>query len=135
MILTRVNISLHAQPIIFYSCCKIGAIRNPVLSSPFAVAVATMETLAPLGSPPPVHNTIQADPATLKSILQDHGGDNGYSIAVGSSKAQRIIYKCSKGGKYRDGKDPKIHKSKRRKNTSTMKTDYPFQVDAKKCVD
>jgi hypothetical protein len=89
-----------------------------------------MDNLAALGPPP--DEAIYKDPETAKIALQDHARRNGYSIAVASSKGPRVIYKCSKSGKYQDRKDSNMHETKRRKNTSTMKTDCPFRVDASK---
>jgi hypothetical protein len=81
---------------------------------------------------PPLDEAIYKDPKTTKIALQDHAHRNGYSIAVASSKGPRVIYKYSKSGKYWDQKDSNMHETKRRKNTSTMKTDCPFRVDALK---
>jgi hypothetical protein len=40
---------------------------------------------------------------------------------------------CSKGGKYDSkGKNPDIYEIKRRKNTSTVKTDCPYRAVARK---
>jgi hypothetical protein len=85
--------------------------------------------LAPLGPAP--DEAIYADPDAVKAALQAHARENGYAVSVTSSRDQRIIYKCAKGGKYRDNKDPTTHKSRRRKNTSTMKCDCPFTISAK----
>jgi hypothetical protein len=89
--------------------------------------------LAPLGPLPEeaVYTNIKA----ILPALQDHAARNGYSVVVASSRDQRVVYACSKSGKYRDRKDPNTHESKRRKNTSTIKTDCPFRVVVKKCVD
>jgi hypothetical protein len=86
--------------------------------------------LAPLGLPP--NEAEYLDQAAAKVALQAHGRTHGYSISVESSRPQRTVYNCSKGGKYRDkGKNPETHESKRRKNTSTRKTECPWQVVAK----
>jgi hypothetical protein len=90
-----------------------------------------MATPAPLGLP--LDEATYATPEAVKAALQSHAQDNGYGVSVSSSKDQRIYYACAKGGKYRDTKNPETHKSKRRKNTSTMKTDCRFSVVAKKC--
>ena len=92
------------------------------------LTVAAMDGLAPLGPPPNEGN--YTDTEIIKADLQAHGCINGYSIAVDSNKPTRIVYKCSKSGKYRDWKDENTHESKRRKNTSTIKTNCPFRVDA-----
>jgi hypothetical protein len=89
-----------------------------------------MATLAPLG-PPPVE-AIYADPETAKKALQSHAAANSYSTAVASYKALRIVHNCSKGSKYQDQKPLNMHKDKWRKNTSTMKTNCPFWVNAVK---
>ena len=93
----------------------------------------TMDSLnlAPLGPVP--EEAIHVDLETTKDALQSYARANGYSIAVASSKPARVIYICSKGGKYRDKKDKDMHESKRRKNTSTTKTGCPFRVDAMSC--
>jgi Transcription factor AFT len=90
-----------------------------------------MDNLAPLGPAP--EEVIHVDSETTKSVIQNHARTNGYSIAITSYKPARVIYRCSKGGKYRDRKDSNMHESKRRKNTSTAKTGCPFRVDAAPC--
>jgi hypothetical protein len=92
-----------------------------------------MATPAPLG--PPLEEAIYADTKAVQAALQSHARDNRYRIAVTSSKKDKVYYICTKGGKYRDRKDYDTYESKRRKNTSTMKTDCPFSVVAKKCSD
>jgi hypothetical protein len=83
-----------------------------------------MATPAPLGPPP--DEAIYEDIPAVKAALQKHAREHGYSISVGSSRDQRAYYSCSKGGKYQDkGKDPSVHESRQRKNTSTMKTMCP----------
>jgi hypothetical protein len=91
-----------------------------------------MATPAPLG-PPPDEATYK-DLQAVKAALQEHAGHHGYSITVTSSREQRAVYMCSKGGNY-DGKGKKqdVHESRRRQNTSTMKTGCRFSVVAKKC--
>lgn len=87
--------------------------------------------LAPL-SPPPAE-VIYTDTIAAKSALQDLALKNGYDISIASSRDQRAYYMCAKGGKYNNkGKVPTVHPSRQRKNTATMKTDYPFRVVAKK---
>jgi hypothetical protein len=49
---------------------------------------------------PPLDEAVYKDPETAKIALQDHARRNGYSIEVASSKSLRVIYKCSKLGKY-----------------------------------
>ena len=90
-----------------------------------------MATPAPLGLP--LDEAIYTTPEAVKAALQSHARDNGYGVSVSSSKDQRIYYACAKGGKYRDTKNPETHESRRRKNTSTMKTDCRFSIVAKKC--
>jgi hypothetical protein len=98
------------------------------LSPSLALSPAPM--LAPL-SPPP-DDAEYPDQAAAKASLQAYGRAYGYSISVESSRHQRTVYSCSKGGKYRDkGKNLETHKSKHRKNTSTMKTECLWQVVAK----
>jgi hypothetical protein len=89
----------------------------------------SLPLLAPLGLAP--DEAIYADPDAVKAALQAHARENGYAVSVTSSRDQRIIYKCAKGGKYRDNKDPTTHESRRRKNTSTMKCHCPFTISAK----
>jgi hypothetical protein len=56
---------------------------------------------------------------------------NGYGIAVDSSSKKRVFYRCAKGGKYDNRhKDPTVHESKQRRDTSTMKTDCKYQAVA-----
>jgi hypothetical protein len=89
---------------------------------------------APLG--PPFGEAVFKDFATIKAALQEHARINGFAISVHSSREQRAIFKCTKGGKYDDrGKDPTVHTSRQRRNTSTIKTDCKYQVQAKKCED
>jgi hypothetical protein len=92
-----------------------------------------MATPAPLGLP--LEEAIYADAKAVQAALQGLARDNGYGIAVTSSKKDKVYYICAKGGKYRDRKDHDTHESKHRKNTSTMKTSCPFSVVAKKCLD
>ena len=89
-----------------------------------------MDAAAPLGPSPA--EVVYVNSTDVKAALQKHAAENGYSIAVDSSWDERIFYKCSKSGKYRDHKNPDMHDSKRRKNTSTTKTGCPFQVVARK---
>ena len=90
-----------------------------------------MATLAPLG--PAIAETVYDDPKAVKDALQAHAGQNGYSITVSSSNERRVFYMCSKSGKYdAKGKVSTTHESKRRKNTSTMKTDCKYRCVARK---
>jgi hypothetical protein len=99
-------------------------------SLPPVLAPSPAPILAPLGPPP--DGAEYPDQAAAKAALQAHGRAHGYSISIESSRPQRTVYNCSKKGKYRDkGKNPKTHESKRQKNTSTMKTECPWQVVAK----
>jgi hypothetical protein len=89
-----------------------------------------MATPAPLGLP--FDEATYTTPEAVKAALQNHARDNSYGVSVSSSENQRIYYACAKRGKYRDTKNLETHKSKRRKNTSIMKTDCRFSVVAKK---
>jgi hypothetical protein len=56
--------------------------------------------------------------------------------SIHSSRKQRAIFKRTKGGKYDDrAKDPTVHISRQRRNTSTIKTDCKYQVQVEKCED
>jgi len=93
-----------------------------------------MATPAPLG--PLFDEAVYKDFATIKAALQEHARINGFAISVHSSREQRAIFKCTKGGKYDDrGKDLTVHTSRQRRNTSTIKTNCKYQVQAKKCED
>jgi hypothetical protein len=88
---------------------------------------------APLAAlSPPLVEATYAEPKAIKAALQSHPKENGYSIVIDSLRDERIAYKCSKSSKYRDLRNPNMHNSKRRKNTSTTKTDCPFRVVAKR---
>jgi FAR1 DNA-binding domain len=90
-----------------------------------------MDILAPLGEP--FSEAIYTEISAVRAALEDHARTNGYAIGVKSSKAQRFLYRCSKGGKYDSRfKDPEVHESKRRRNTSTTKTGCKFMVEARK---
>jgi hypothetical protein len=106
------------------------------LPPPLYLAIATMTTipLAALGPPP--NEAVYSNLDAVKAALQAHGGAHGYSIVIDSSiPDKKVVYKCSKGGKYRDQRNPDMHETKRRKNTSTTKTNCPFRVVAKKLID
>lgn len=48
-----------------------------------------------------------------------------------SSSKKRVFYRCAKGSKYDNRhKDPTVHESKQRRDTSTMKTDCKYQAVA-----
>jgi hypothetical protein len=80
-----------------------------------------------LGSPPPTGQ--YDDLLQIKVFLQAYACQNGYAISVQKSTPKDGAWICSKGGKYKDiGKSSAVHESKRRKNTSTTKTECPFQV-------
>jgi hypothetical protein len=93
--------------------------------------VTVIEALLVALGPLPVEATY-AEPEAIKAALQSHAKDNRYSIVVDLSRDERIAYKYSKSGKYRDLCNPDIYNSKHRKNTSTTKTDCPFRVVAKR---
>jgi hypothetical protein len=83
----------------------------------------------PLGPPPPTgqyDNLLQ-----IKLVLQAHARQNGYAIIVQKSTPKDGAWICSKGGKCDNkGKSSAVHKSKRRKNTTTTKTEYLFRIRA-----
>jgi hypothetical protein len=86
---------------------------------------------APLG--PAIVEAIYKDPPAVKDALQVHAAQNGYSISIQSSSKRRVFYMCLKSGSYNSkGKDLAMHESKRRKNTSTMKTDCKHRYVAQK---
>ena len=67
----------------------------------FAHVVAdTMATPAPLG--PPLDEATYDTLESAKAALQSHARDNGYRISIMSSRDQRTLYSCAKGGKSRD---------------------------------
>ena len=81
----------------------------------------------PLGPPPP--EVTYANRPTLKAALTGHACENGFALTIKTSSPTRLIYQCSKSGKYNPkGKDKDIDPSKRRRNTGTTKTDCPFRV-------
>jgi hypothetical protein len=82
-------------------------------------------TLEPLG--PAIVETVYDDPKAVKDALQAHAGQNEYSITISSSNERQVFYMCLKSGKYNaKGKVSTTHESKRRKNTSIMKTDCKY---------
>jgi hypothetical protein len=88
----------------------------------------------PLGAPPPIGQ--YDDLLQIKVFLQAHARQNGYAISVQKTTPKDGAWICSKGGKYRDtGKSSAVHKSKRRKNTATTKTECPFRVRAAQDAD
>ena len=69
----------------------------------------------------------------VKAALQAHARRNRYAITVKSADSRRGFYMYSKSSKYDSkGKNLDTHETKRRKNTSTMKTDYPYRAVARK---
>jgi Iap family predicted aminopeptidase len=89
-----------------------------------------MALLAPLG--PGIAADTFSDAATVKAALQEHAKVNSYAISVESSNPKRIFFICTKGGYYSTkGKDPTIHPSRQRRNTSTIKTGCPYKVVAR----
>ena len=120
-----------------YLACDHSTVPHCSISSSFTiwppshlVDANAMATPAPLGLP--FDEATYTTPEAVKAALQSHARDNNYGVSVSSSKDQRIYYACAKRGKYRDTKNLETHKSKRRKNTSIMKTDCRFSVVAKK---
>jgi hypothetical protein len=84
----------------------------------------------PLGILPP--EVTYADKEILKAAMKDHGRSNGYAIKIETSDKNRVIYKCSKSGKYDSkGKGKDVDELKRCRNTGTIKTDCPFSVTSK----
>jgi hypothetical protein len=97
------------------------------------VVVDIVATLATL-SPPP-NEPIYKDLKAVRAALQRHARHHGYNITAASSRDQRAVYMCSKGGSYDNkGKKQDFHKSRRRQNTSTLKTSCCFTVVAKRCI-
>src|SRR5580700_4033051 len=69
----------------------------------------------------------------VKAALQAHTYRNRYTITVKSADSRRGFYMCSKNSKYDSkGKNLDIYKTKRCKNTSTIKTDCLYRVVARK---
>src|SRR5436190_18488492 len=84
----------------------------------------------PLGVLPP--EVTYEDISSMKAALKDHARENGYALTILTSGPRRIVYKCSKSGKYDPkGKDKNMDKSKQRHNTGTTKTDCPFRLTCK----
>jgi hypothetical protein len=121
--------------------CNLRTILFPSPSPPIATttsmaspAPSPVPLLAPLGGP--IGEAVYSDLAAAKAALQAHAGGNGYAISVESSTERRAFYKCSKRGKYNAKcKDPSVHPSRQRPNTSTMKTDCLYQAVARKVDD
>jgi hypothetical protein len=90
-----------------------------------------METYAPLGEPFP--EAVYTNISAVKAALTAHARANRYAISTESTKAHRVLFRCAKGGKYDSRfKDPTVHQSKRRRNTSTIKSGCKFMVEARK---
>ena len=87
-------------------------------------------TIAPLPAAPLkplVTKAVYTNPIAVRAALQEHARVNGYGIAVESSSKKRVFYRCAKGGKYDNRfKDPTVHESKQRRDTSTMKTNCKY---------
>jgi hypothetical protein len=82
----------------------------------------------PLGPLPPAAVTY-TDLPTLKTAYAGHARENGYALTIQTSSPTRLIYRCSKSGKYNTkGKDKDMGPLKRRRNTGTIKTDCPFTL-------
>jgi hypothetical protein len=97
----------------------------PDIVPPDIIALPT----APLGLP--VAEAIYPNSAGARTALQEHARVNGYGIGVESSTQRRVFFWCAKRGKYDNRhKDPTVHESRQRKNTSTMKTDCKFKAVA-----
>lgn len=91
------------------------------------LVLVEMATPAPLG--PQLPDGLYPDLDAVKAALQVHARGNGYGVAIESSRMDRTFWRCSKGGKYDNGfKDPSVHTSRQRKNTSTIKTGCKFQA-------
>jgi hypothetical protein len=85
----------------------------------------------PLRPPPVLSDDNCKDLDTIKAVLQDHALINGYAINVDCSTAIKAAWVCSKSGHYNSrSKNKDVLENKRRKNTSTTKTDCKFRVSA-----
>lgn len=94
-------------------------------------SLAPLTATAPLR--PPIAKAVYPNPAAVKSALQEHARANGYRIAVDSSTTLQAFYRCFKGKKYDNRfKDPTMHESRQRKDTSTIKTNCKYRVVARK---
>jgi hypothetical protein len=84
----------------------------------------------PIGPPPPSGNFDTRDDYT--AILQAHAFDNMYAIIESTYiSLKKAAWTCSRSGAYRaQGKNPEVHLSKRRTNTSTTKCRCPFRIRA-----
>ena len=86
----------------------------------------------PLGTA--FNEAIYTSPAAVRAALQAHAKGNGYAISTTSSTSTRVVFSCSKGGKYDNRNKCHVHESRHRKGTSTTKTDCKFRVIAKPIV-
>lgn len=89
---------------------------------------------APLGEP--ILEAEYLEPKDARRDLEVHAGANGFAITVASSNSSRIIFRCSRGGRYDPkGKSSSQHPSRQQRNTGTSKTDCPYRVVARKIKD
>jgi hypothetical protein len=87
--------------------------------------IPSVAQLGPLGPPPP--EVTYTDISTLKAALTRHACENGFALTIETSSPTRLIYWCSKLGKYNSkGKDKDMDLLKRCCNTRTTKTDCLF---------
>ena len=88
-----------------------------------------MSTPSPLtfqsALPEAIYNTKDA----LFSAIQAHGRVNGYAIRTRSTKPNRILFDCDRGGSYDPkGKRHNTHSSRQRNNTSSKKCGCKMRV-------
>ena len=96
----------------------------PTLNEQPNIMAPPTASLSPL-----LAEAIYPSSTAAKATLQEHTRVNGYGIGIESSTQKCIFFQCAKEGKYDNQfKDPTVHVSKQRKNTSTMKTDCKFKA-------
>ncbi|KAH8587616.1 hypothetical protein B0O99DRAFT_393024 [Bisporella sp. PMI_857] len=65
----------------------------------------------------------------LFAALQTHGRDNGYAIITRSTKPNRVLFDCDRGGNYDPkGKSSNTHSSRQRNNTGSKKCGCKMRV-------
>src|SRR5436305_7376908 len=85
---------------------------------------------APLGPEPPTGNyNTHSD---YKAVLQAYAFEHGFAISSDNYVAgKRAAWICTRSGQYNDKcKNPDVHPTKKRRNTSTTKIGCPFRVRA-----
>jgi hypothetical protein len=87
-------------------------------------------TIPPTCGPAPPE-AIYADIPTLFAAIQAHASNNRYAFRIRNTQQNRIIYDCDRGSQYSlKSKNPNMHSTKRRNNTSSKKCGYKMRVIA-----